>query len=330
MKPRVKDKLIGKKTLVRLFTVMVRGRAFDHAAIDAIMRGSVPAPIHAAVGQEAVGTGVCCALRQDDYVIIHHRAHVHAIAKEVDMKPMMAEIFGKKDGLCKGKAGSMHLTDPKMGLLGSTGIVGGGIPVATGIALGCQLRGTDQVTVCFFGDGAADEGIFHESLNMASVWNLPIVYCCENNGWAQFTPQKIVTKVVDIAQRAVAYDMPGATVDGSDVLAVYEAATEAIDRARRGEGPTLLECKTHRWYAHYVGDPQKYRPPEDIEEARKHDPIAKLKAKLIEEKVLTIEEIEGIEKGVQVEVEEAIKFAENSPPPEVNEILNDVYYEGGK
>jgi acetoin:2,6-dichlorophenolindophenol oxidoreductase subunit alpha len=319
----------SKKTLIELFTVIVRGRLFEQGAIESVMRGSIPGFIHVAIGQEAVAAGVCCALRQNDFAISNHRGHVHALAKGVEMKPLMAEIFGKRNGICKGKAGTMHLTDVRVGLLGSSAIVGGGLPIATGIALSSQLQGIEQVTVCFFGDGAADQGVFHESLNMASLWKLPIIYCCENNGWAQFTPQGMATKVTDLAKRAAAYDMPGVIVDGSDVLAVYEAAKTAADRARKGEGPTLLECKTHRWYGHFIGDAQKYRPADDIEEARKHDPLAKLEAKIIKEKILTQNEVEEIKKGAQAEVAQAIKYAEEGPLPSVNEMYNDVYFEGG-
>ncbi|GAJ13229.1 unnamed protein product, partial [marine sediment metagenome] len=215
----------------------------------------------------------------------------------------------------------MHLADKTVGLMGSSSIVGAGIPIATGAAFSSKLQGTGQVAVCFFGDGAVNHGTFHESLNMASLWQLPIVYFCENNAWSQFTPYNVTTKVMDVARRAPAYAIPGMTIDGDDVLAVYKAAGEAIDRARKGDGPTLLEGRTHRWYGHFVGDAQKYRTKEEQEECRKSDPIAKFEAKLIEEKVLTPDEVSEAQQRVQAEIEEAVKFAEESPLPETDELL---------
>ena len=252
------------------------------------------------------------------------------MAKGIDLKRAMAELFGKEVGFCKGKAGSMHIANKDVGVLGASGIVGAGIPVATGAALSYQIQGSDQVVACFFGDGSVNQGTFHESLNMASLWELPIVYCCENNSWAQFTPQKQITKVTDIARKAAAYSMPSVIVDGDDVLAVYEAAGEAINRARKGDGPTLLEFKTHRWYGHYVGDPQKYRPAEEIKECRKFDPIVKFEANLVQQKVLTPEEIEETKETIHAEIDEAVKFAEQASSPEPREGLEDVYCEGGK
>lgn len=323
-------KSLAKEKLIELFITMIRGRAFDQKVMELFTQGSIPGFIHLGIGQEAIAAGVCSHLGKSDNIFTTHRGHIQAVAKGIDMKRAMAELFGKKSGFCKGKGGSMHLVDKTVGLMGTTAIVGAGIPIATGAAFSSQLRGTDQVTVCFFGDGAVNQGTFHESLNMASLWKLPIVYCCENNGWAQFTPQKLTTRVMDVASRAAAYDMPGVMVDGDDVLAVYEAAREAIDRARKGDGPTLLECKTHRWYGHYVGDPQKYRPADEIEECRKFDPVAKLEAKLIGEKVLTPDEVREIKQRVQAEIDEAVNFAEESPLPKVDEILEDVYCEGGE
>ena len=326
----VSMKSLTKEKLIELFTTMLRGRAFDEKVVELFTQGSIPGFTHVGIGQEAIAAGVCSHLRQSDPIFTTHRGHIQAIAKGIDLKHAMAEILGKRNGFCKGRGGSMHLADKDIGLMGSTAIVGSGIPIATGAALSFQVQETGQVAVSFFGDGAVNHGTFHESLNMASLWKLPIVYCCENNGWAQFTPQKLTTRVMDVASRAAAYDMPGVMVDGDDVLAVYEAAREAIDRARKGDSPTLLECKTHRWYGHYVGDPQKYRPADEIEECRKFDPVAKLEAKLIREKVLTPDEVRQIKQRVQTEIDEAVKFAEESPLPKVDEILEDVYCEGGK
>jgi len=316
---------LEKEKLVQVLTVMLRARIFDEKTMELFSRGSIPGFIHVGIGQEAIAAGVCLNLRPTDAIFTTHRGHAQSVAKGIDLKRMMAELFGKETGFCRGKGGSMHLADKNIGVLGASGIVGAGIPAATGAALSYQIQGTDRVTVCFFGDGAANQGTFHESLNIASLWKLPIVYCCENNGWAQFTSQKLVTRVTDVVTRAVAYDMIGVTVDGDDALAVYEAAREAIDRARKGDGPTLLECKTHRWYGHYVGDPQKYRNAAEIEECRKFDPIAIFENKLIQEKVLTSDEIKGIEEKVSAEVDEAVKFAEESPLPEPTKALADVY-----
>lgn len=326
----VSMKSLTKEKLIELYITMLRGRAFDEKVIELFTQGSIPGFTHVGIGQEAIAAGVCVHLRQNDPIFTTHRGHIQAVAKGIDVKRAMAEILGKRNGFCKGRGGSMHLADKEIGLMGSTAIVGSGIPIATGAALSFQLQETGQVAVSFFGDGSVNHGTFHESLNMASLWNLPIVYCCENNSWSQFSPQTLTTKILDVATRAAAYAVPGVTVDGDDVLAVYEAAGEAIDRARKGGGPTLLECKTHRWYGHFVGDPQKYRPEEDLEECRKSDPIAKFEAKLIEEKVLTPDKVEQAKQRAQAEIEEAVKFAEESPLPETEELLDNVYYEGGK
>lgn len=326
----MKIESLGKEKASELLTVMAKARAFEEKAMELFTQGHIPGFIHVGIGQEAIAAGVCANLRQQDKISITHRGHSQVVAKGIDLKRAMAELFGREDGFCRGKAGSMHLADKDVGVIGATGIVGAGIPIATGVAFASQYRGLDEVTVCFFGDGASNQGTFHESLNMAALWQLPIVYCCENNSWGQFTPQKMVTRVIDVATKATAYGMPGITVDGDDVLAVFEAAQEVIERARKGDGPTLLECKTHRWYGHYVGDPQKYRSAEELEECRKFDPITKFETRLIEGKVLTPKEVEEIRGRVQAEIEEAVKFAEASPWPRAEEALEGVYYEGGK
>ncbi len=318
----------SKKILVQLLTIMLKARVFDENAMELFSKGSIPGFIHVGIGQEAVAAGVCINLLPRDVIFTTHRGHAHCVAKGIDLKRAMAELFGRKTGCCGGKAGSMHLTDKDVGILGASGIVGAGIPVATGAALSYQIQKTDQVVVCFFGDGATNQGTFHESLNMASLWGLPIVYCCENNGWAQFTPKGATTKIADLAKRAIAYDMVGVTVDGDDVTAVYKVAKEAIERARNGDGPTLLECKTHRWFGHYVGDPQNYRDKEEIAQCREFDPILRFEARLIKDKVLTPAEIDEIRQRVSVEIDEAVKFAEDSPWPKPEDSLTDLYYEG--
>lgn len=318
----------SKKILVQLLTIMLKARVFDENAMELFSKGSIPGFIHVGIGQEAVAAGVCINLLPRDVIFTTHRGHAHCVAKGIDLKRAMAELFGRKTGCCGGKAGSMHLTDKDVGILGASGIVGAGIPVATGAALSYQIQKTDQVVVCFFGDGATNQGTFHESLNMASLWGLPIVYCCENNGWAQFTPKGATTKIADLAKRAIAYDMVGVTVDGDDVTAVYKVAKEAIERARNGDGPTLLECKTHRWFGHYVGDPQNYRDKEEIAQCREFDPILRFEARLIKDKVLTPAEIDEIRQRVSAEIDEAVKFAEDSPWPKPEDSLTDLYYEG--
>ncbi len=316
---------ISKEVLIGLFTTMIKARAFDEKAMELFTQGEIPGFLHVGIGQEAIAAGVCFNLKPEDSIFITHRGHSQAVAKGINLKRAMAELLGKKTGFCRGKAGSMHLADKSVGILGASGVVGAGIPVATGAALSYKLQGSSQVAACFFGEGSVNEGTFHGSLNMAALWELPIIYCCENNGWAQFTPQRLTTKALQIAKRAEAYGLPGVTVDGNDVVAVYEAAKEAIARARGGGGPTLLELLTRRWYGHYVGDPQRYRQAEDIEESRTHDPITRFESVLTREGVITSEEAIRIKAEVSVRIENALKFARESPLPEPDEALEDVY-----
>ena len=219
----------------------------------------------------------------------------------------------------------MHIACKEMGVVGSNGIVGGGLPISLGTSFASMFKGEDRVTICFFGDGAVNEGTFHESLNLASLWKLPVVFCCENNGWAQFTPQKVYMKIENISKRAESYGMVGVTVDGDDVLKVHEEAAKSVLRARKGDGPTLLECKTHRWFGHFVGDAQKYRSPNEIQEARGFDPIGKFQKYLIGSKQISPEYLDTIETQIQLEIEEAITFAESSPLEGIEELFNDVY-----
>lgn len=293
--------------------------------MDIFAQGKIPGFIHVSIGQEAVPVGVCSVLRPDDYISNTHRGHGQALAKGADLKKFMAELYGRRDGYCRGKAGSMHVACKELGIIGSNGVVGGGIPIALGTAFASQYQGNDRVTVCFFGDGATNEGAFHESINLAAVWNLPMVFCCENNRWAEFTPQKVHTKLEDLSRRAEAYGIPGVTVDGDDVLKVRKAAEKAVAKARKGEGPTLLECKTHRWFGHFAGDSQKYRDPKEIEEVRKFDPILRFQNLLLEMKHLTLELVKKMEDQLRVEIEEAVAFAESSPVPGKEDILQDVY-----
>ncbi len=317
---------IDQATLHKLYHTMVRIRLFEQRIMELFQQGRLPGFLHVSIGQEAVPTGVCAHLRSNDYISSTHRGHGDVIAKGARLDRMMAELYGKKTGYCKGKGGSMHIADLELGILGANGIVGAGIPIATGTALAFKMRRTDQVAVCFFGDGGANTGAFHEGLNLASVWNLPVVFVCQNNQYAESTPQRVHQKIKDIAVRAMAYDIPGETVDGMDVLEVYRVAGDAVARARAGGGPTLVECKTYRFYGHYVGDPgTAYRRPEEVEEWKQRDPIATFARRLLAEGVTTAAELKAIEEAVQQELEAAIRFAETSPEPDLEDALQDIY-----
>jgi pyruvate dehydrogenase E1 component alpha subunit len=265
-------------------------------------------------------------LRKTDYIESTHRGHGHTIAKGADLKHMMAEIFGKTTGCCKGKGGSMHIADFSVGMLGANGIVGGGFTLAAGAALAQKMRKTDGVAVAFFGDGASNRGTFHEAANMAAVWKLPVIFLCENNQWASTTPYRTTTSVDDIADRAQGYGMPGVIVDGNDVFAVYEAAKDLIERARRGEGPSILECKTYRIKGHFVGDPEMYRTKEEVRKVLEEtDPIPRFEARVLKAKVMTKKELEAIRTRVEKELDEALEFARTSPEPEVSALYEGLY-----
>jgi len=308
-----------------MFRKMVEIRFFEEKVFDLYAQNLVPGTIHLYAGEEAVAVGVCTALQRDDYITSTHRGHGHCIAKGADLKRTMAEILGKETGYCKGKGGSMHIADFSIGMLGATAVVGAGIPIAVGAGLSIKLRKTRQVVACFFGEGASNQGTFHEGINMASVWRLPVIFVCENNLYAMGTRQSRVMNIENIADRAVAYGIPGIAVDGNDVLAVYEATVKAVERARKGEGPTLIECKTYRHKGHSRVDPAKYRPKEEVEEWLAKDPIKRFKEKLLQEGAITEAEIQQIENEVAAEIEEAVKFAMESSYPEPEEALDDVY-----
>lgn len=315
----------GKEKLIAMYKKMFEIRSFEEKVFELYAKNLVPGTIHLYAGEEAVAVGVCSNLRKDDYITSTHRGHGHCIAKGADPKRIMAEILGKKTGYCKGKGGSMHIADFNVGMLGATAVVGAGIPIAMGAGLSIKLRGIDNVVACFFGDGASNQGTFHEAINMAAIWELPVIFVCENNLYAMGTRQTIVMLLEDIADRAVAYGIPGVAVDGNDVLAVYEATRKAVERARKGEGPTLVECKTYRHKGHSRIDPAKYRPKEEVEEWLRKDPIERLKKKLLATKLLTEAEIQQIKEEVSAEIGEAVKFAMESPLPNPEEALEDVY-----
>jgi len=317
---------LSKTQLIEMYRRMVTIRAFEYKIKDLFSKGTIVGDLHLSIGQEAVAVGVCAGLQKDDYVLSTHRGHGHCIAKGADVKRMMAEFFGRKTGICKGKGGSMHLADFSVGMLGASGIVGGGIPQAVGAGLSIKLRGTDQVAVSFFGDGASNQGTFHESLNLAAIWKLPVIFVCENNQYAESTPVSKVMLVKNIADRATAYGVTGVVVDGMDAAAVYEAVMEAVRRARKGKGPTLIECKTYRFEGHEEGDPwTKYRSKEEVEEWKKRCPIEAFRAKLIKTKILTEEEAKKIDQETKMLIEEAVKFGEESPWPKPQEALEDVF-----
>jgi pyruvate dehydrogenase E1 component alpha subunit len=305
---------------------MVTIRKFETLTGEMFAAGKIPGFIHLSIGQEASSVGVCSVLRSDDYITTTHRGHGHVIAKGADLKKMFAELMGRKTGYCKGKGGSMHIADFSIGILGANGVVAGGFPIAVGAGLSIKLRKTDQVAVCFFGDGASNRGTFHEALNMAAIWKLPILFVCENNCYASTTRTSYACSVVDIASRAKGYNIPGVSVDGNDILAVRQAAGDAVARARRGEGPTLLENKTYRRRGHFEGDPQKYRDHAEVAEwEQKNDPLFRFTAVLKKKKILTNELEKEIQEKVEIELQEAVKFAEQSEFPEPEEALEDLF-----
>src|SRR5215470_7399852 len=291
-------------------------RRFEERASDDFQAGAIHGVVHCYIGQEAVAVGVCSALNRDDQIISTHRGHGHCIAKGADLKRMMAELYGRRTGYCKGKGGSMHIADFGIGMLGANGIVAGGIPIVTGAGLAAQLDGKGRVAVSFFGDGAASAGPFHEALNIAALWKLPVIYVCENNFYGVNTPVSAAVSVKDVVERSAAYGVPGVVVDGNDVLAVYEVAEAAVRRARVGEGPTLLECKTYRWRGHteIKGVPDG-RQAEEIAAWKQKDPIAQLVSRLREQRLLTDDDWKKMDDNILEEIGQAVEFARASPLP---------------
>lgn len=318
-----------KKTqLIEMYKTMLTIRRFEEHAIDMFARGDVPGFIHAYIGEEAIAAGVCAALRANDYITSTHRGHGHVIARGADLKRMMAELCGKKAGYCKGKGGSMHIADMSLGILGANGVVGGGLPITVGAGLSIKMRGTDQVALSFFGDNASNTGSFHESLNLASVWKLPVIFVCENNLYGISVSQEKHQAIKDIAVRAKAYAMEGCVVDGMDVVKVYESASEAINRARSGGGPTLIEYKTYRFRGHHEGDPNmgtRYRAKEEIEAWKKKDPIDKMVKLLLSKKYCSKKKLNEMDQEIVKEVESAMEYALKSPPPEPEVLYEDLY-----
>jgi len=326
--PRVQRKPVSKATAREMYSRMVRIRRFEETAKDLLTRGELYGAFHTSIGQEASIVGACAALEREDYMVGTHRSHGHPIGKGADLGPLMAELMGRVGGVNQGHGGSMHMSDFSVGSLGETSIVGSGFPVATGAALGSQLQGNKRVSLCFFGEGAANEGTFHESLNLAAIWDLPVIYLCENNGYGELTAADKVMKVEDIAKRADAYGMPGVVVDGQDVLAVYEAVRQAVRRARSGKGPTLVETKTYRFDNHGVALPiENYRTVEEVEMWKtERDPLDKGRV-VLSSFGLSDQDFETIEAEVEVDLEAALEFARSSPAPTPEEAFNHVYTE---
>ena len=316
---------VSAREMLRLYRTMVTVRKFETLAGELFAAGKIPGFIHLSIGQEASSVGVCSVLRPDDYIATTHRGHGHVIAKGGDLKKMIAELIGRKTGYCKGKGGSMHIADFSLGILGANGVVGGGFPIIVGAGLSVKLRHTDQVAVCFFGDGASNRGTFHEAMNMASIWKLPILFVCENNCYASTTPTTYACSVTSIATRAAGYNIPGVSVDGNDILTVREAAGRAVDRARRGDGPTLLENKTYRRRGHFEGDPQKYRTQAEVAEWEKNDHLLRFASVLKKKKLLIGEKEKEIQEQVERELKEAVAFAEQSEWPNPEEALEDMF-----
>jgi pyruvate dehydrogenase E1 component alpha subunit len=316
---------LSSERLNDMLRMMLRIREFDQRALELYREGVMRGTTHPYIGMEAVAVGACAALRPGDRITSTHRGHGHCLAKGGDPRLMMAELLGRAAGYCKGKGGSMHIADVDAGILGANGIVGGGIGLATGAALASRLAGRDDVAVCFFGDGALNQGIFHEAANLAAIWRLPVVYVCENNQYAMSARADRFTSVADPAVRATAYGFPGDSCDGMDVLAVYAAVGGAVARARAGQGPSLVVCVTYRYLGHHVGDPLNYRDKAEVEAWRAKDPIERLRGTLLERRVLTAAEADAMRADVEREIADAVAFAKASPEPDPSTLTEDVY-----
>ncbi len=318
------DKIRAKK----IYKVMNEIRVFEERSYKLFEENTLRGSVHLYTGEEAIAATVCSNLDDNDYITSTHRGHGHCIAKGAELDKALAELMGKETGYCKGRGGSMHIADLEKGNLGANAIVGGGMPIAIGAALAQKMQKKQQVSVAFFGDGASNEGTFHESLNMAAVMKLPAIFICENNGYGISVPQSQSTSVEDIADRAKGYGIPGVIVDGNDVMAIDKAFQEAKKRALAGEGPTLIECKTYRWRGHWAGDPEPYRTKEEVNSWKKRCPIQMFRSYMLEKNYATEQELDNIEESSVQKMEEAIVFALNSPNPDTAHVMDDVFYEG--
>ncbi len=314
-----------KELLLKMYSRMLMARRFEEEVNLLFLKGELPGTLHLYVGQEAVAVGVCSALRQDDYITSTHRPHGHAVAKGVPTRALMAELYAKTTGCCGGYGGSMHMGDLSVGMVPAIAIVAGGIPVAAGIGLAFKRMKTDRVVGCFFGDGATNEGAFHEGVNMAAIWDLPVVFVCENNLYGASTHVSRVTKLKHIADRAAGYDIPGETVDGMDVIAVYDATLKAVKRARSGKGPTLIECETYRYLGHSRTDPGAYRPPDEVAVWKARDAIQQLRTRMLKDGTATAAELDGVVAAVEAELQDSIEFARQSPRHKPEDALLNVF-----
>jgi pyruvate dehydrogenase E1 component alpha subunit len=315
----------GKEQLLEMYRMMLLARRFEERANLLFVNSEVPGTVHLYTGQEAVAVGVCSTLRPDDYITSTHRPHGHAVAKGIPVRQLIAELFARTTGCCGGYGGSMHMGSMEYNMLPAIAIVGGNIPIAAGLALACKRLKNDRVVACFFGDGASNEGAFHEGINMAAIWDLPVVYVCENNLYGASTHVSRVMKVKHISERAAAYGIPGVTVDGMDVLAVHDAVAEAVERARSGGGPTLVECETYRFVGHSRTDPGLYRPKEELEHFKCLDSINCLRSNVLDAKLATEDEFKAIDESVENEIDDAIEFARQSPHHLPEDCLKNVF-----
>ncbi|MEN0645166.1 thiamine pyrophosphate-dependent dehydrogenase E1 component subunit alpha [Alkalicoccobacillus gibsonii] len=319
------DTVSSKEKLIPLYKQMWLIRYFEEKVDEFFAKGMIHGTTHLAVGQEATAVGSCAVLNEDDMITSTHRGHGHCIAKGAEVNRMMAELFGRTTGYCKGKGGSMHIADVSKGNLGANGIVGGGFSIATGAALTSKMKNQGKVVLCYFGDGASNEGSFHEAVNLASIWKLPVIFFCENNQYGMSGPVKEMVNIENIAQRAEAYGIPGHVVEGNDVFDVMSIVQEAVDFARNGGGPTIIEAKTYRWKGHSKSDAKKYRTREEEKEWREKDPIARYKEQLIAKGFFAEEEAEALRKEAKQEIEDSVEFAKNSPEPGLETLMEDIY-----
>ncbi|HEY4695703.1 MAG TPA: thiamine pyrophosphate-dependent dehydrogenase E1 component subunit alpha [Candidatus Hydromicrobium sp.] len=315
---------LSDKVKIDMLKKIIEIRKFEEKSIQLYRTGKIWGYLHPCIGQEAIPVGACQAIGRKDYIISNHRGHGHCIARGADIKKIMAELFGKSDGYCGGRGGSMHITDMELGILGENGIVGGGIPISVGAGLSCKMDGSGNVVLCFFGDGAANNGVFHEALNMSAIFKLPVIYICENNMYAISMCSADSVACRDVGKRSCAYDIPGYIIDGSDPVEVYKTVSKAVKQAREGRGPSLIEAKTYRFYGHHPNDPAQYRGKEEVEYyTSEKDPVANFKSRLLEEKIITVEEIEKIEKEADEKIESAVIFASESPEPDLEKFLKE-------
>ncbi|MGM0366835.1 MAG: thiamine pyrophosphate-dependent dehydrogenase E1 component subunit alpha [Actinomycetota bacterium] len=326
---KIKDSFgqLDEKIKVEMLKKMYQIRFFEEQTEQFIIRGMIHGTCHLYVGQEATAVGAVYAIDKDDYITSTHRGHGHCISKGADLNRMMAELLGKKTGYCKGKGGSMHIADIESGNLGANGIVGGGLGIATGAALTCKMKyGNQKMVICFFGDGAANQGIFHESVNMASIWDLPVIYLCENNIYGMSTPTDYAFNIDKISDRKSAYGIEGLTIDGNDLVQVYNTIAHFADRCRKGKGPVLIEARTYRWKGHSKSDAQVYRSKEEVKSWIEKDPLKRYAARLIQEKVISKKQVSDLEKEAKRKLAEAVDFAKDSPFPDPSEVEDDVYF----